>query len=435
MDATAVSQALFADRTKWDHVDENVPIFTTHDLYQRESDGVTVALAPGQKPDVGTWKLVDRVDDARLARIADNINRMYHDTGTPLRIQIGHTDPSKIKDQSAQPDTIGYGVEVEHKDWRPGRNAIFAKKMFYRPGTYAKAKEYQERSPEFIGPMNNITAVALLKSDPKLKMGMTIPVNYQAATGATLYGQGFDNMPDPTAPPSASAGIEPSELAKFKQYLQAAVASFPQLAALMGPAGGPPGAPPPPTAAPPAPGGPPAAPPHPPAPGGPPAGGPPSHPPAPKPPETTNMSSDLAPNPPAPIGPDLLAHQLKTLQEGQAKLMEHYQLELCNGIVKDLVYDKRKLIRDPDALAAKLAKLSEADRKAEVESIITNYQDNPAAMGVVPVLTGPVNANADVEHFGAHPNDAKLAEQYMQEHVGCEWEEAEKHALAARLKK
>jgi hypothetical protein len=209
MDATLESLKKFDDLSHWDGTDDNVPIFVEH-------------VAKNDKGEI-----LYQIDEARLNAISDEINRLYAQDGCPIKMISGHTqDPTKVP-QAQQPPLLGWGVGAHVGPWGPqGKKAVLVNRVFYNKGCKALAAQLPERSPEFYPGSNRIKAVALLKTDPRLNMGVMIynehhqPVRqapevklYYGSDGAETfirYGQGFltsygDTMPDPTqVPPSAS---------------------------------------------------------------------------------------------------------------------------------------------------------------------------------------------------------------------------------------
>ncbi len=175
VDATQKSLELFKDSSAWDFVECDIPSVTTH--VARDKDG----------------KVKYVVDVERLQRTADNINRMQKVDGTPVKFTIGHTADPLTVPQQQQPAVVAYGWDgayVAPLETPEGtKHRLYLRKVYYRKGHFAEAKEYPERSPEFYPGSEEITAVALLRTDPRLKMGVTI---YSRADGAVCYGRGFD---------------------------------------------------------------------------------------------------------------------------------------------------------------------------------------------------------------------------------------------------
>lgn len=202
-DPTLALMKRLEDPTDWDDVLYGVPIFTEHEMWEVE-DGEDeqgkpktrrVVVLPGEKaPESAT--LAYRIGPKELRASASQINRNYEEYGKPVKIFIGHT--LKPTDQTQQPPLVGYGIDAEVGPWGPkGRLALKLDEYIER-GCGKVARKYPERSPEFYPGKNEITGLALLKTDPRLPMGM---VTYKGSDGAILYGRGFDmadQVPDQT---------------------------------------------------------------------------------------------------------------------------------------------------------------------------------------------------------------------------------------------
>lgn len=468
--AIAESLKLLNDDSHWGKTIEQVPIFVAHDLYQH-STGPKIAVPPGVKPQGQGWTLMFSVDDAALQKTTDAINYMWTKESTPMRMQIGHTVLDQLGNQKVQPDTVGYGSHGATLGKLPdGRTAVLANKFRYSKARAAEALECQERSPEFNPVTGGITAVALLKTDPKLKMGMLVyqaDVQAKRPPDATLYEQlmaipvaevampdgtkeihyarGLDAFmqysdenpgthPDPTANPGKDDGIDPVHKDVFMRYMQAC---YPHLAAQ---AGTPkpeamqaapvlPAAPPVPGAAP-APGmaGPPAqpapiAPPPMPPVGIAPPGAPPAAPqpaPHPKPPGLQNMQNDI------------LAGQVAKLQADMAALTQQYQattkelaLTRAEGVLKQLAVAEGIIFHNYAQELELLTAMTPERQEAYKQHVRLHYQRDPSKIGHVPVAeqsplqAGPLSndANAVSQEWA----DAAL--QYQDEHEGLDWED------------
>jgi hypothetical protein len=471
--AIAESLKLFQDDAHWGKTIKSVPIFVAHDLYQH-STGPKIAVPPGVKPQGQGWTLLFSVDDAALAKTVDAINYMWTKESTPMRLQIGHTVLDQITNQKVQPDTVGYGSDGATLGKLPdGRTAVLANKFCYRKERAAEALEYQERSPEFNPVTGAITALALLKTDPKLKMGMLAyqaDVQAKRQTDATMYEQlmaipvaethgemhyarSLDSLllysdenpgthPDPTANPGKDDGIDPVHKDVFMRYMQAC---YPHLAAQAGTPtpqamqAAPPAAPPVPGAAP-APGM--AAPPAPPAPIAPPPmppvgiappGAPPAAPhpaPQPKPPGLQNMQNDL------------FAAELAKLKADFATLSQQYQATAqqlaetrAEAVLKQLTIGEGIILHNYAAELQRLIPMTPAQHEDYKAHVRLHYQRDPSKIGHVPIAEqSPLQQGGDTQEFGYSAEDGVLATQYMTEHPGCDWEAAREFALKTRLK-
>lgn len=182
----------FADPSQWDHVDYDVPIFIAHDLYElnkvknAKGEKVKVAVVPGDDvPEDATF--LYSIGPKDLEKIQKKISAAYQRTGNAIKVFIGHSDLTKP--QKDNPDIVGYGAGAKMGTFGPENiPAILAERLCYVKGQYEEAKKYPERSPEFKPLTANITGLALLKTDPKLPMGM---MTYGDHKHTVFYGSEF----------------------------------------------------------------------------------------------------------------------------------------------------------------------------------------------------------------------------------------------------
>lgn len=192
-----------ADPGEWGRIIYGAPIFCEHSGYE-VTDGKEkrlVVVPAGEEPPEGA-KLLYSVDEKRLELITKEIARNYAE-GTPIKLFIGHSDPKKPQEQN--PPLAGFGRGARMGTFGPQKRKAILTDAFFKPGFENAATEYPERSPEFVLRTNGITGVALLKTDPRLKMGM---LAYSAdREGIIYYGVGFmadeivDNADDEKKPP------------------------------------------------------------------------------------------------------------------------------------------------------------------------------------------------------------------------------------------
>src|SRR5678815_4533854 len=205
MDATKELIARFSDPTQWDRIDEGVPIFTEHTAYAILTDDGKIKLDKGGRPILEivmpgcaapkNSKVFYTVDAERVKKVADNINATLKDFSTPIKNFIGHSDPSKP--QTEQPPLVGYSVGATVAPWGPqGRATIFSK-VFVEKDCKKSTKGFVQRSPEFYPTKDTITGLALLKTDPRLPMGM-VPYGEE---GPVFYSKSFEAYAFP--PPKA----------------------------------------------------------------------------------------------------------------------------------------------------------------------------------------------------------------------------------------
>jgi hypothetical protein len=216
-DATMRSIELFDHPEHWGRIDDDIVIFKPHET--RDQDGNIV-----------------KVDEKRLKRIADRINRNYEENGCPLKFYEGHTkDPKKFA-QKDQPPILAYGVGVYVGRWGPKKKiGLLVKKTYCRKDSVDRYEGLPERSPEFYEQTDEMRGIALLKTDPRLDMGFTI---YRRSDGVLCYQRGIENMADdPTKlppnknapPPKPGPGmpgegedeVPPEEQQKYMKYMKA----------------------------------------------------------------------------------------------------------------------------------------------------------------------------------------------------------------------
>ena len=215
----------FQDSSQWEHVEYNVPVFVEHELWEvphpmDDKSSVKIAVMPDQpRPKKG--KKLYTIGKDQLEKTCAKINANLQENGKAVKVFIGHTSLGK---QTEQPPLVGYGVEAKVGPFGPkNRLAIILKRIAYSDWT--EGRKYPERSSEFNPLTGDLTSVALLKTEPKLPLGMMTYAGefagvtsralicYESEIGTLLYGglDMADNMgdkqstegPDPTAPPDA----------------------------------------------------------------------------------------------------------------------------------------------------------------------------------------------------------------------------------------
>ncbi len=209
MDATQKLLSRFDDREDWDSVVDNVPIFIEHECYGvdyevddgkggKKTQERKVIVLPGEEPPKG-GKLLYTVDAKALKKTAASVNKNFRDYGKPIKVFVGHTkDPAK-HGQEEQPPLVGYGVSATVAPWGPKRIAAVQVTQYVEKGCLDEVRKYPERSPEFYPGKGEITALALLKSDPRLPMGM---MAYTLPDGVVQYGRGFESAEEPEKKPA-----------------------------------------------------------------------------------------------------------------------------------------------------------------------------------------------------------------------------------------
>ena len=236
MDTALESLEKLNDLSQWEGVKYNVPVFVEHELWEVphpfiQGETTRVAILPGQpKPSVG--KMLYAIGSDDLTKIAQKINNRLNESGNPVKIFVGHTN-LKLP-QSEQPRIVGYGCGAGVEKCGPkNRNSVVLKRVQYRKGLAKEAAEHPERSPEFDPLKGELTGLALLKTDPKLPMGLVtysstvagyegefrgVVATYASDNVTILYGRQLAENdpksqddrrqsatgPDPSAPPNAT---------------------------------------------------------------------------------------------------------------------------------------------------------------------------------------------------------------------------------------
>ncbi|HQR07027.1 MAG TPA: hypothetical protein PLN21_09405 [Gemmatales bacterium] len=130
-------------------VRRNVPVFVEHD------DPKT-----GQK-----W------NRTKLSKLAQNSNRRATENGTPTSIVIGHT-PGRKEEELVH---VGYARNYRVGTFGPKKKLGILADFYYKPDTYAKAKQYPHRSIELWTDDMIIDPVSLLARTPQLDLGLLLP--------------------------------------------------------------------------------------------------------------------------------------------------------------------------------------------------------------------------------------------------------------------
>lgn len=184
-----------ADPSEWSRISYGMPIFIEHEVWEvpgdEEGRKKLVVVPKGEKPPAN-GKKVHEFDKSRLQQIVKEINYQYETSGTPVKLFIGHSDPKKP--QNEQPPLVGFGRGAYLGRFGPKGRLAIKTDAFYKPGYETAEAEYPERSPEFLPRTNGITGVALLKTDPRLKMGMMAYGDEERKV--ILYGCGFMDETD-----------------------------------------------------------------------------------------------------------------------------------------------------------------------------------------------------------------------------------------------
>lgn len=163
-DATADFYAALNDPSKW-IIRPGVPVFKAH-----------------QRIDPATGQTIN-VDSAKLARIAQNMQRLERMGGVPVRATLGHTDPKQPETQ--QPPVAAWYRNARVAPFGPSGEPAVVCDEWLDPAYLPQRKNFPYRSSEYYDDTEQITGVALLARDPYLDLGV---VSYSAGRpGPTLY--------------------------------------------------------------------------------------------------------------------------------------------------------------------------------------------------------------------------------------------------------
>lgn len=440
-DPTLATLQKLHDDKAWEHTQTDVPVFMEHELWEvphawEKDRTVRIAVLPHDaKPKSG--RMLYSIGAPELEAAAAKVNANLENHGKAVKLFLGHS--TNGKPQKEQPDIVGYGVGARTGRFGPkGTLGVLLRQCRYLPGMWNEAKKYPERSPEFLPTTGELTGLALLKTDPKLPMGM---MTYQQEDGSILYGADFMGEQDPTKQPDANNGLTPEEKSvfdKFAAYLEQTNPAFKALCAQHAAqtAAQPPPAPPalsvPPGAAPPAPPGaaaPPAAPATP-----PPAIHPPAAHPAPaKPPEKVNMESDVQTIQYAQLEKTVstlsqtvtgLNEKLAIFEKTNEQTVAKYAQEASLRTLTQLVHEGFK-IKDPKKELSKMAAMNDAQRVERANEIRENYaRDEVAPIGpMVDIFEGEVGGEAPA----LTPQDVDQVVKYAEGHdidAAEDWDKA-----------
>lgn len=169
-DATADFYTRLNDPTKW-IVKTGVPVFKAH-----------------QRTDPATGKLI-QVDEAKLYRIAANMQTMERQGGVPIRMTLGHTEPGKA--ETEQPPIGGYYRNARVQPFGPKGEPAVVVDEWLDPQYKNVRKNFPYRSAEYYDDAEQITGVALLTRDPFLDLGV---VAYDAGRTAPVHGPTMYHM-------------------------------------------------------------------------------------------------------------------------------------------------------------------------------------------------------------------------------------------------
>ncbi len=180
LDPTLEAVESLRDEKKWKIV-PNVPIFIPHT----------------RKDENGQPKY--HVTEADLKEIANVCNARAR-AGALGKIQIGHTIRDQYGDdgflrktpEHEQPELVGVFKDYKVGRFGPEQKPALLVNLYYRRDKFDHAKTYPFRSVEYYNQAKEITALALLRKDPDLDMGMLLfsrdlgPCDYYSSKGLPM---------------------------------------------------------------------------------------------------------------------------------------------------------------------------------------------------------------------------------------------------------
>lgn len=199
-----------ANPSEWGRIVYGAPIFREHSVYQvTDGDGKkSLVVVPKGEKAPGNGECIHTVDKARLEQITEEINRNYSEGAKPIKLFPGHSNPQQPQTQN--PEIVGFGRRAYMGTFGPHELPAIKSDLFYKLGHEDKAAAYPERSAEFNPRTNAITGVALLKTDPRLPMGM---LAFASDHEVLYYGVGFmadENEKTPAKTDSEKPGDKPA---------------------------------------------------------------------------------------------------------------------------------------------------------------------------------------------------------------------------------
>ena len=199
----------FDNPSAWGDIKDNVPIFRAHKWWVRKLANGTLdekTTLPGQ-PDLRSedgWILKYEVKEEDLDEVCKEVNRSLSQDAKPIKLLVGHRRAGAP--QELQPEIAGFGRGAVLGTFGQQNIPAVMTRAYYKKGYENAAADYPERSPEYRHGMKDITAVALLKTEPRLPMGLT---GYASVDEVSLYGAGF--MADEVTKPEGEKEPPPFE--------------------------------------------------------------------------------------------------------------------------------------------------------------------------------------------------------------------------------
>lgn len=137
-----------------------------------------------------------------------------------------------------------------------------------------------------------------------------------------------------------------------------------------------------------------------------------------------------------------LTGQVAALQGQLTAQQQQYSLGIAEENVASLVRSGFKAFYDAQKAKQEVAYqsgMTDTQRQHRMQEIRGNYRQDtsrnhgdPTLTPTVPVLAGSVNHDPLQAEFGYHEADADHANNYMNTHPNCEWDDAKAFALKKR---
>jgi pyruvate/2-oxoglutarate dehydrogenase complex dihydrolipoamide acyltransferase (E2) component len=399
---------------------ENVPIFAPHNLQRAKlgPDGKPLLDANGN-PIIATLEATDE----DMEEVCQHAREALERTGQLIKGTLGHFDYRPGIPETAQPPIACFYKDLHVGEYGPEKvKGILATQYIRRQFLKEVTQEYPERSPDYRAAKKEITAVASLKRDGQLPLGI---ISYQRGGSPMLVQYIDDTEKTPMDPEETPDADMPDEqfMKRCDQYMSQ---KFPHLAAMhtqyaataMGAAPAP-GAPPamPPAAAPPAA----------------PAAHPPAAPPAAAP------KAEEKPEQHMQHAPEQYAALERRLAEQQARIDAAEKKQRHAERKADLMQlrDQHGVILDVDDEMKYLADLAPDQYAAQKVRIVKNYPHDPTKDPSVSVVVDSQRETPD-QYFASEAGVEEVLQFLKHESIegrSHDWDAAKKIVGEKKAKK